>query len=420
MDLLCDDVQREIVSHLDSISGIQNVSKHFKYIANTSKLYFDGHKNSTIFSLKVLRQYMLHNKDISLFKMPHAVEIDLVTDFNDYNAFDPELLKEALKQLFNFTNKKLRLVVNSFSWSLQGLPCFLSKLNKFESILFSGHNYYNINKDLVFSCKEVHIPGSLYAHIKFENVASLSLCLDYNINTEIALENISVRKAFNSQTTLNELFIYGPFLTCPIFSEFVISSQLLALKTLELHCQLPIWHYARTIQLCCPNLKNFKISASNLITSDLDYFDWNLWPQLKSLSLEDNFTLKDFKNWPSNLEHLNILDTGLQLLKQKNFETKKLKTLATSCSTSMRWKSFFKTMPDLEVLTLKMEHFVSGPQFKSRKNLCPADFWTSFNDIKHFNTLSVKFLERLWNKNLFKEEIQKYLNTEKIQFITLT
>ena len=411
MDMLCDDVQREIISHLDSIQDIQLVSKHFNYIANTSKLYFEGHQNSTIFSLKALRQYMAqNNSDMTKFRMPWATEIDLATDFDDFNAIDPEILMKALKIIFH-QEKKRHLILNSCSWALPGLPKFLSGY-KFERILFSGHYTLNQtnNQGLVFSAKEVQVPASIYPFLNFIDVESLSLCLDY-VNAEIGLEHDSVLKAFNSKESKNlkSLYIYGPFFTNTIFSEFVIDSKLLALKKLELNGQSCIWHDARIFQLCCPNLEHLKISASNLICNDLDYFDWTLWPRLKSLSLEDNFTLKEIKNWPPNLEHLNVLDTSIQLHNEKNFDTSAIKTLATACSTNAQWSEYFQ-LPTLESLTLKLEHFISGPQYKSRKNLGP-EFWTQINKIPNLKVVSVEFMERLKYKHLFKE-LRNYLKPE--------
>lgn len=122
-----------------------------------------------------------------------------------------------------------------------------------------------------------------------------------------------LHKAFSSNTS--SLCLHG-ILTDMSMKSLERARPNYELVSLELHFQgICTFSSASSLQRMCPNLKALKIKASNLTSTTMAYFDWLLWPHLKSLDLEHNYTLETFQ-LPRGLETLRVAFTGIRSLRQ--------------------------------------------------------------------------------------------------------
>jgi len=72
------------------------------------------------------------------------------------------------------------------------------------------------------------------------------------------------------------------------------------------------WYNVQHLQLLSPNLRHLTIQSCNLLDIDFKYFQWDLWPHLESLNVENNHTLKGHPRWPPTLKSLRAANTGLK------------------------------------------------------------------------------------------------------------
>jgi hypothetical protein len=227
------------------------------------------------------------------------------------NASPCELVYEALHalQIHKLRRRELSIYYNSdFCLDKQFLEFLASKT--WTTALQTSARYHRINdQDVLLGARNVHLRAQHLGNYIFSApLEKLEIIDDNFINQD---QNVCQR-AFSTPT--KTLCLHG-ILTDQAMLQLNTLKRNPSIQTLELHFQgICTFQYAQCLQRQCPNIRSLKIRASNLTEKNLAYFDWTLWPGLKTLDFEHNYTLNTFM-MPRGLEHLRIAFTGIRSLR---------------------------------------------------------------------------------------------------------
>jgi hypothetical protein len=390
MDTLNDDVTRTIFSFCDSLSSLECVNKRFKELAETTKVYFEGPINSTIFTLKSLEQngpcYMPFVQNLNLVcKEP-------LTDYAALNLYSALL---ALK-LESRLQLNLTLILDT---SVLELPGVYDYLQRFSYAVLAIHDNVGINsKDYTFQCKQLICESGFYWSHTFIGLESLHIFSSYG---HYKIDEFALVKALKDN--IIELEVHGPMLSDQLVETFDFVNTKLKILTLSQQSNACTWYNAKTIQKCCPNIEEFTLSSSNLIIHDLLNFDFFLWP-LKKLDVSYNYSLRELPKVP-NLEHLNITGTSIRPLNI----TSQVKNLHADISINAEWYDYF-LRNTLESATLTIKHFISGPQYESRIDLVSLGLFFSLLDK---TSVTVDILET-FRKDAVLKKLRPYCKNIKL------
>lgn len=278
---------------------------------------------------------------------------------------------EALK-LSSFKKRKLKLHVCSYAIeSNVGLINFLKTI----------HWHYvassvNVALDLTTQC--AHLGSYTWASSIIRGLKKL-IILDMMKNDEISV--VCTKKAFDVEG-LEALQLWG----------LLTDDAMIDLKTnwtirvLDLHYQgVCNWHNAQDLQRACPNLESFSIVSSNLLKSHLDLFCWPLWPSLRSLNLEHNYTLQSNTciQWPRGLQELFVAFTNINGPHSMPFGLTKV-----SCNLELTdaWFQYLRAN-NLTSISASMKHHIKNSDAESA-------FWSSFEGLQRLSIHHLEFFKQ--------------------------
>lgn len=410
---LSPDVHRLIVSHLDkdsvgSLSLLDDSTSYWKTIVSSSKINYDGPQNSTIFSLGSLVEHGPRS-------MPYVKHLDLVLkDHYQYSEFNQDLLFNALTKLKLNEKKKfsLTMIICEEIYSMRKV-CKLLQTYSFQHVVFVGRSFYEpmdesqldedqhisneeTKKD-VWALKSLKCPCEFFVRSTFMYLEELELSWDSV--SERPEESQSILLAFQ-QNQLKKLVTLGPFLSPSIMKVLPTNYSLETLILVSYTYSYFDWSNAQYLQKYCPNIKNFSIQYSNLITRDLEFFDWSLW-NLETLDLSNNYTLRDVKVWPKALTGLYLHDTNLDLSCSQGLDVSGLKHLSIDLSATSEWAHYLSTMKNIKTLYFNMRHFLSGVQFQASRQLIGGPwFWSHIKALEC--TVFVRLKEVFFRENILE------------------
>ena len=373
MDLLCEDVQRLIVSNLDSTAQLSKTSKHWKHICETSKVHFPNHVNSTIFTLQGLQ------KNGPVY-MPYVNILDL--NYLQFNNCNLDLLT-ALKALRLHERHNLNLILK-ICFDVMILPGVQQFL---QSLTFSEVHYESIlcGNTFTFHTTAIWCLPFAFIHLQCPTLKKLVLLEEDPCSSSYG--NEALQKAFCCKHLVDlevESFLCGTL-------SLAMNSSL---KSLKLGDQrLSYEKNAALLQLACPNLVEFSLQRSNLNRYDLEHFKWQLWPRLKCLDLSKNYNLS-FQVWPLGLESLNIMDTCFTIDQLECLDFTSLKVFKADIQTNLKWFSFFLNHC-FDTVHLNVRNFLHGRQYLNRVDLV-HDFWTCI----HAKHLSLGFKDIFYTREI--------------------
>jgi hypothetical protein len=421
LDCLNPDLQRLIVSHLDensvhALSALDTKKDtYWSHIVKTSKVNYDGPANSTIFSIFSLVKFGPRC-------MPHVIHLDLVLyDSYSFLELNEELLLEALMTLKLSSKRKfvLSLRICENIYAMKRVRSFL-QLFTYQKINYVGKSFYAIEsndsiksieiasdskdmiEDLTKDCNEWQVKDlqcqcDFFVQSKFTGLENLELTLD-NLKSMQPEESQAIMQAFTI-LTLKTLTTNGPFLTPLVIQALPLNLSLESLSLFGYTNSYFDWSKAKLLQSFCPNIKHFTIQYSNLVTRDLEYFDWSLW-NLESLDISYNYTLRNVSSWPKGLVKLCTNDTSLDLTSSL-LDTSKLKYLSVDLSATYEWAHYLSSIKTIEQLNLNMLHFLSGTQFLAASKLIGGPwFWEK---LKKMNcAVFVRLKEAFFRENILE------------------
>ena len=382
MDLLNDDVTRNILSFCDSLENVECLNKRFKYLSETSKVHFEGPINSTIFTLKSLEQ----NGPVY---MPYVTTLNLVSreSLTDYVAINLYGALQALK-LESRLSLKLTLILDT---SLMNLPGVYDFLKKFEySVLAVHEDVGNVDSNVyTFKCKKLICESQFYWSHTFVGLDVLNMYSAYN---HYKIDEFAFTKAFSEG--LKELEVHGPMISDALLDEMDLVNIHLKILRLSQQSNACTWHNAKALQAACPNLEEFSLTSSNLIIHDLLNFDFCAWP-LKALDFSYNYSLRELPLKMPSLRNLNI--TGTSIRPQSIHAI--TKNLKVDVSTNAEWYDYF-LRNDFDLVTLTLKHFISGPQYEARTDLVSLNLFFSLFDN---SSITVDLLETFRKDTIIKK-----------------
>jgi len=417
------DIHRLIVSHLDkdSIKSLRKLDTcketYWDAIVLTSKLNYDGPQNSTIFSIASLLEHGPRH-------MPFVKHLDLFLNVNyDYMTFNQDILLQGLKELNINRGKQfvLTLKICEEIYAMKKVRQLLQSLT-FLEILYVGQSFYRSNdadlNDMRTDIEEKDLDISAEKSIEAKNtwktkrlkctcdffVKSIFLHLEilelvWDSVSEQPEESESILLAFQ-QNSLKKLVTLGPFLTPHIMKILPTNYSLECLSLVGYTNSYYDWSNAQYLQRYCPNIKHFSLQYSNLVTRDLEFFDWSLW-NLETLDLSYNYTLRDLTRWPKALTELYVHDTNLDLSTCIGLDVSVLKHVSVDLSATSEWAFFLKSIKNIQTLHMNMKHYLSGVQFQASRLLIGGPwFWSQLKDLKC--TVFVRLKEAFYKENILE------------------
>jgi hypothetical protein len=181
----------------------------------------------------------------------------------------------------------------------------------------------------------------------------------------------------------------------------LIKTRCISLKKLFLHHQSACtWKNTQKLQIQSPNVEEFGISASSLLDSDLELFNWTLWPNLKTLIFDQNYILWKYSKWPKGLKNLRICYCVPESL-PSNLESLAVIIQGSCAATFARWETCLKRQ-NLKSLTITFSNFL--PLFWS-----PTEpFWTQCETLE---VLQINLRERIFPEymNLLRKRLPNVL-----------
>ena len=380
MDTLCEDIERHIVGFCDlhSIDNLRKVSKVWKKASNEGRIYESGPINGSTFSQDTFKQHG------SIF-MPFITEVKLL------ESWATDDIREALESLhLPKISKKRSMTLHVNQAFLQACePDVLNILTRIFWFNIVCHDGSNLN---YFRTENANVgAASLLQSSQF--IVSNELTLIYYGNSQ----DISTRmtqKAFSMNT--KALVLYGVLTDMAMSSILAVNHSLSRLVLINEGCC--DWYNAKCLQRACPNLKQFSIMSSNLLDSDLDSFNWTLWPNLTSLNLEHNFTMRGQQiSWPSNLEELYVAFTGIKTPEALP-TCSSLKQFSCNLQLSDAWFSYI-TSKKLRAISVSMKEF-----FNEAREFA---FWTSVNQLSRIDKITIHHMEGYVSTNNVKKACPK-------------
>ena len=276
---LNEDVEKVIASFCGPCEAAQlaNVSKNWRHAVLNTKLHFEGPSNGNTLSTLTC----LANGPVN---MPHVQHITL-NDQSNTNLFKKclDLAGPQLPDLRRRWHPSLELFL-TYSFELTNLKDSLK--NILFSLIYFKCTYYGATVDFHLNTQELICHSIDYCNNVFEGLHTLTL---FNVTSLVAEDLLAIQKALQEKQ-LKSLEING-LLTDALISRMHFKSN--SLTRLYLHYEsICTWDTAQVLQKCMPNIEYFGLRSSNLMLYQLENFDWHLWPNLKGLDFENNYTLE--------------------------------------------------------------------------------------------------------------------------------
>ena len=299
MESLNSDIERYIVEFCDEADciALEKTSKFFAEAVKTGKLSWEGRFNGPTFSLKT------HIRNGPVF-MPFLKTIDLTFNTVYTNMSSTTYLSECLEALrVPFIIKmraKVHLIISSEILTSHVIRNFINSIS-WASITCNDNLIFDLN----VSTLKLNCQPRVYLSNIFRDVETLILMSTGRTNFASSMTKII------GESKMTSLTLYG------VMTEYSMGINQIPCKSLKhvtlFHQSYRSWSGVHFFQRATPNLESLKISSSNLISSDFDCFDWALWPDLKKLDIENNFTFLNNRhiNWPPKLKSLCAANTGL-------------------------------------------------------------------------------------------------------------
>ena len=348
----------------DTLNSLHNVSKVWRSATREARVYENGPINGTTFSSKTYAQH-------GPVFMPFVSQIHLL------EAWDHRVLSEALRalNLLKFKKRPLSLHINQVFY--ESCP------NDMMQFLASIH-WHHIYSDTV-SLSHFHTEN---ANISVQTLLGSNNLVVENELTMIYFGNsteISILATQRAFSLGSKAIVFYGVLTDDAMVSLPINTTLTRLCLINEGCC--DWYNVNSLQRACPNLTSFSIMSSNLIDGDFDHFNWSLWPKLKSLNLEHNYTMRG-KNvrWPSQLEELYVAYTEIRTPEDLP-KCSTIKYLSCNLQLNNDW-FYYINSKQLRSISVYMREFIN----EQREFL----FWTS---VHHIDKITVHHMETFCKMN---------------------
>ena len=293
--MLNEDVERLIASFCDEqdAKSLYKVSKIWRHAVTTAKLPFEGPSNGDTLS------FMSSYGRGDAF-MPHVTKIVLHEFATNINSFYNSLLRSG-PQLPDIRKRwRPMLEIESSEPLMDEIKDHLETLH-FSTVYIKSEGGY---KPMVFSTEEAIMHSRDYVYNAFKGLRALRI---YNTWQARLPEDLAAINKALSECGLRTLEITG-IMTDDVMSRLALRSG--TITNLSLHYQgLCDWKFANRLQSSMPNIEYFALRSSNLTTSHLDNFSWDMWPNLKGLDFENNLTLCGPIKVPAGLTKLYLAFT---------------------------------------------------------------------------------------------------------------
>ena len=370
MNLLCEDLERHIAGFCDlnTLKCLSNVSKSWRSAVNEAQVFEHGPINGTTFSSYTHSQH-------------GPVYMQFVTEIQLLLVWDQAVILEALKALDLNRGHRKRNVTLHINQE------FINSCGPAVLELLYGFHWYAINSDALnldyFHTENANVTIHTIIHSKHFQVIHELTIIYYGDNQDIS--RLGTERAFAMGS--RALVCYG-VLTDESMKTASLNVNLKRLCLINEGCCE--WTNATNLQRAAPNLESFSILSSNIRDKDLDQFDWSLWPRLKSLNLEHNYTLRGSNiKWPSNLEELYVAYTEIRS-PEKLPNCQSIKQLSCNLQLSNNWFQYIGSK-QLSGLSVYMREFIQ----EEREYL----FWKSINTLNNIRKITVHHMEYFCNTN---------------------
>jgi len=362
MNTLCEDIERHIVSFCgeDSVASLRNVSKAWRAATQEARLFYHGPINGTTFSSRTFSEH-------GPVFMPFVTEIQLL------EQWAPDTLRVAIGALHLTVGHRKRVL------DLHINREFLESCPSDVFQFLTSIHWHSIQSD----CAVVD-----FFHAENMNVGIQTLIQsdNFKVTNEITIVYFGTCPTI-SQLASQKAFALGPrsivmygVLTDDAMTRLPVNHNLQRLCLISEGCCE--WINAKDLQRACPNLEALSILSSNLIDTDFDHFDWSLWPRMRSLNVEHNYTLRGHKvNWPSNLEELYVAYTEIR---SPELLPRCLKQLSCNLQLTNNWFMYIQSN-QLHAISVYMREITTD----EREFL----FWSSLNSLNTIRKISVQHFD---------------------------
>lgn len=357
------DLLRRIAEYSDgpTFEAVQGLSKEWKRAATDCPVHIAGPVNGNTFSIHTLEQ----NGPVY---MPYVTRLDL----SHFGHNHKDVLIAALNAL-NIARITRPITVYATA-AVVGMPEVCSILQTIRNLYLWAYLDGPIVCNLTLHPSICHMSALAFA--SFDVRPRDKVCLmNYMKESEANVACVtSVAKAFLCGA--RDLCFFGT-LTDGLIGRLEDLPEMAHVEILGLHHQgILTWATWPTLMQKCPNVTQLRITGSNLVLADFQYFDWTLWPYLRSLDLEENWTLQSWPPLPPGLKHLGVANTGLvgPSLTRVDEGLESLSCNVASMAGCF-WKAYFKRRP-LRCLKLSM-NVVTGHEI----------FWTSLTSAESIDVL---------------------------------
>lgn len=327
MDKLCVDMTRLIVSFAEApeVDALKLVCKTLALAAKEAPLAFEGPQNGNTFSAKVLKA----------IGTPTYMPFVTCADLSGFRYDEgPQLLRGLETALGN--PRPLSVFLTHEALLGAGMP-LVEILNQCNIDVFWYADFVTDDtRDLLaamkFVCHDATMSSCAWgtAHI-LPNHLTL---MDYRNRSPQ-----SVARAL--MMPIRKITLYG-VLDDAIMDKLSCRSETLTELSL-FHQAINSWGSAPKLQRATPCLQVLEINGSNLISDDMDAFEWALWPSLHTLNFESNWTLRSIEKVPlKSLQGLLIANTGISSRVCKSIGNQ-LSSFSCDVQKIDPWVAYFET-----------------------------------------------------------------------------
>ena len=338
---------------------MHNVSKSWRSSVDTAPLCIEGPVNGDTLSFYTMSKY-------GPVFMPFVTTINL-----SFCGLVPTNLLDCLLalKLFSFKKRKLTLHVSSNVLAIDQIKTFLKTI----------HWHYVSASDTVeldITTTNAQLSSQSWSLSTLHGLKKLSL-IDMFKNEDLSIS--CTKKAFETPG-LESLELFG-LLTDEAMLNLPVSYSL---KNIELHHQgICTWTNVQSLQLASPNIESFSILSSNLLKEHLSLFQWAYWPYLKTLNLENNYTLNSGQiYWPPSLKELFVAYT---LITGPSCLPIGLSKISCSMDLNDAWYLYLKKN-QLTSISATMRHYIKDSNME-------IQFWSGIYKSGHLERLSIHHLE---------------------------
>jgi hypothetical protein len=379
MNELCEDTQRHIIRLCGKkdVKSLSNTSKIWPFLIRTSILGFSGPINGTTFDRRTFEEH-------GPVFMPHVttVVVDSYDVIEGLEALQLHTIRRPLNLVVNLNvlNDPIAILLSTIKWSSVTLKRVYAMLT-----------YRYLHSSFLLQTESLSANA-----LDFDNLQLSGLLNTLRSLTLFGFDNGTYSNTFIKifSLKLESLELYGVLTDAAIYEAVSTVGTLPTLKTLRLNNEgICSWVQARQMQSFFPNIEHFSLRSSNLLRSDLDdNFDFSLWPHLKSLDFNNNYTLNisNFQ-WPP-LESLKILNC--KVLPSMDICVNKKSSLTNflsinACITELSINCYPSTIKEISGLPhLKKLHL-------SLLSYLRSDLLADFSFLSKLELLQITFQEKL-------------------------